>query len=136
MATDLRSAFDMNRLQESTSEPSQLRLVENVEDPRVVDAGICSGKVRETVFIGNCLETEHRFLGIPCTKAESAFRRGVVFFRLRPKKVQYFRFSFCNSSSREARNDSDQPEKSMHSKEQWSKTTAHQGAKISVSVGT
>ena len=42
---------------------------------------------RVTVFVSDCVETEHRFLDTPGTKAESAFRQGVVFFRLRPRKV-------------------------------------------------
>ena len=64
-----------------------------------------------TVFIGNCMETEHRFLGTPCTKTESAFSQGVVFFRLRPGKVMKSRFSFCNCFPREARDDLTQPTK-------------------------
>ena len=39
---------------------------------------------RLTVFIGNCMYAELKFLGAPSTKTESAFRQGVVFFGLRP----------------------------------------------------
>ena len=49
---------------------------------------------RVTVFVSDCVDAEHRLLGTPGTKAESAFRQKVGFFRLRPGKVMYFRFSF------------------------------------------
>ena len=42
-------------------------------------------------------------------KAKSALRQGVVFFRLCPREVTYFCFSFCNSFSCEARNYLGQP---------------------------
>ena len=58
-----------------------------------------------TVFIGNSMEAEHRFLGTPCTQAEPAFGQGVVFFRLRPG------FSSCNSFPREACSNLAQPMK-------------------------
>ena len=40
---NLRSAINTHRPQESINEPWQFRLVEDVEDPRVVDARKCSG---------------------------------------------------------------------------------------------
>ena len=96
-----------------------------------------------TVFIGNCMETEHRFLGTPCTKTESAFSQGVVFFRLRPGKVMKSRFSFCNCFPREARDDLTQPTKlnalegalvEAFSNRFPIRTTAHQCAQMSVPV--
>ena len=64
------------------------------------------------------VETEGRLLGTPGTKTEPAFRQGVVFFRLRPGKAMYFRFTFSNSFSSEARNNLAQSMKiDAHSKE-------------------
>ena len=48
-----------------------------------------------TVFIGNRMETEDRFLGTPSTKTEPAFDQGVVIFRLRPGRL-------CTAASRSA----------------------------------
>ena len=97
-----------------------------------------------TVFIGDCMETEHRFLGTPSTKTESAFCcQGVVFFRLRPGKVMSFRFSFCNSILREASDDLTQPMMvnalegalvEAFSNRFPSRSTAHQYAQMSVYV--
>ena len=56
-----------------------------------------------TIFISNCVEAEHWFLGAPGAKTEPALRQGIVFFRLRPKKDTYFCLSLCNSFTREAR---------------------------------
>ena len=47
------------------------------------------------------MQTEYWCLGAPGAKTKSAFRHGVVFFRL---QVAYFRFPLCNSFSREDRN--------------------------------
>ena len=55
---------------------------------------------RVTVFISNCVEAERRLLGMPGTTTGSAFRQSVGFFRLRPGKVAYLRFSFSNSFPR------------------------------------
>ena len=87
------------------------------------------------------METEHRFLGTPCTKTESAFSQGVVFFRLRPGKVMKSRFSFCNSFPREASDDLTQSmivnalEGALveaFSNKFPSRTTTHQCAQMSV----
>ena len=71
------------------------------------------------VFIGNGVEAEHWFLGTPSAKSKSALRQGM--FRLCPGKVSYFRFSFCEILTQEARNDLAKPWKSMLSKEIGSK---------------
>ena len=59
---------------------------------------------RVAVFISKCVKTEHRLLGTPGAKTKPALRQGVVFFRLCPREVTYFCFSFCNSFSCEACN--------------------------------
>ena len=98
-----------------------------------------------TVFISNCVETESLFLGTPGTSNEPAFRQRVVFFRLRPGKVMFSRFSFCNSFPREASDDLTQPMKvnalegalvESLSNRFPSPTTAHQCAQMSVSAST
>ena len=89
-----------------------------------------------TVFIGHCVETEHRFLGTPSTKTESAFRQGVDFFRLCPGKAVYFRFSSCNSFPREKVNALEGALVEAFSNGFPGRTTAHQGAQMCVSVCT
>ena len=78
-------------------------------------------------------------------QAELAFGQGVVFFRLRPRKIVYSSFSFCNSFPREACNNLAQPMKvntleralvEAFSNRFPSRATAHQCTRMSVSVSS
>ena len=97
------------------------------------------------VFIGNGVEAEHWFLGTPSAKSKSALRRGIVFFRLCPGKVSYFRLSFCEILTREARNDLAKPVEVDAFEGHWIKafsrrlprlTTSHLRADVPVSKGS
>ena len=96
-----------------------------------------------TFFISNRMEAEHRFLGNPCSQAQSAFGQSVVFFRLSPRYVVCCCLSFGNSFSREARNYLAQPMKvntferalvEAYANRFPSSATAHQCAQMSVPV--
>ena len=96
-----------------------------------------------TVFIGNSVKAEHRFLGAPSAKTKSALRQGVILFRLCPREAAKFRFSFCNSFTREACNDLAQQVKVDVFEGVWIKafpygfsrfTASNACAKVSVSV--
>ena len=66
---------------------------------------------RVTVFIGNSVvKAEDWFLGAPSAKSKSALRQALS-FSVCPKKVSYFRFSFYEAFTREARNDLGRPVK-------------------------
>ena len=66
---------------------------------------------RVTVFIGNSVKAEDWFLGAPSAKSKSALRQSIVFFRLSEERFSYFRFSFYEAFTREARNDLGRPVK-------------------------
>ena len=61
------------------------------------------------------------FLVLQARRLSPAFRLGVVFFHLRPRKVMCCRISFCNSFSREARDDLTQPMKVNALEGAWSR---------------